>query len=262
MGFGTLFSFYIVSFILSFNPYGGIFRLVGYLGMLMGLWELQQYQKTFLYAVYTMPAMLLVAAYQTCMILDSSLGIPIPFVTDAVSAVFGYADYIVMLIFHAALFCAIWSIAKEIGLPKIMQNTAHCAIVMGVYYAMYLIGLLPFGWVATYLRYVGAVVVLFPLFWAILNVMLIYSCYKNICKEGDEEVPLRVSRFAFVNRIRQEMERKEQKGIEETIEHAKRNREEHLAGQARNRELRIKYAERRDKAKKHKNQKIMIKLNN
>jgi hypothetical protein len=84
---------------------------------------------------------------------------------------------------------------------------------------------------------------------------LLWSCYKNICKERDEEVPIRVSRFAFVNKIRQELERKEQKGIEETIEHARKNREEHLAGQARNRELRIKYAERRDKQLKHKNEK-------
>lgn len=255
MGFGTLFSFYIVSFILSFNSYGSLFRLVGYLGMLMGLWELQQYQKTFLYAVYTVPAMVAVAVYQSCMLLESSFGISVPFVSETLTSVFGYADYAVQLIFHAALFYAVWCIAREIGLPKIMQGVARNAVVMALYYLMYLIALLPMEWVAVYRQYVGGIMILYPLLWAFLNVWLIYTCYKNICKEGDEEVPLRVSRFAFVNKIRQEMERKEQKGIEETIEHAKRNREEHLAGQARNRELRIKYAERRDKMQSRKKKK-------
>ena len=159
------------------------------------------------------------------------------------------------MIFHAALFYAVWSIAREIGLPKLMQGAVRNAVVMGLYYLIYLIALLPFTWVAVYRQYMAPIATLMPLVWAILNAVLIYSCYKNICKEGDEEVPLRVSRFAFVNKIRQEMERKEQKGIEATIEHAKKNREEHLAGQARNRELRIKYAERRDKMKSRKKKK-------
>ena len=255
MGFGTLFAFYIVSFILSFNPYGCFFRLVGYLGMLMGLWELQQYQKTFLYAVYTVPAMVAVAAYQVFVSLDSSLGVPVSFVSESLTQVMDYVGAATILIFHAALFYAIWNIAREIGLPAIMQNVMRNAILMGLYYIMYLIAVLPFAWVALYRQYAAVIVVLFPLVWGIVNAALIFSCYKNICKEGDEEVPIRISRFAFVNKIRQEMERKEQKGIEATIEHAKRNREEHLAGQARNRELRIKYAERRDKMQSRKKKK-------
>lgn len=255
MGFGTLFAFYIVSFILSFNPYGSFFRLIGYLGMLMGLWELQQYQKSFLYAVSTVPAMAAVAVYQVCVSLDSSLGIPVSFVSENLTRVMDYVGAATILIFHAALFYAIWRIAREIGLPAIMQNVMRNAILMGLYYVMYLIAALPFDWVALYRQYAAVIVVLFPLVWGIVNAALIFSCYKNICKEGDEEVPLRISRFAFVNKIRQEMERKEQKGIEATIEHAKRNREEHLAGQARNRELRIKYAERRDKMQSRKKKK-------
>ena len=255
MGFGTLFAFYIVSFILSFNPYGSFFRLIGYLGMLMGLWELQQYQKSFLYAVYTTPAMAVVAAYQVCVSLDTSLGIPVSFVSDKLTQIMDYAGAVTILLFHAALFYAIWNIAREIGLPAIMQSSLRDAILMGLYYTMYLIAALPFGWVEVYRQYAAVIVVLFPLVWGFVNTALIWSCYKNICKEGDEEVPIRISRFAFVNKIRQEMERKEQKGIEATIEHARRNREEHLAGQAKNRELRIKYAERRDKMQSRKKKK-------
>jgi hypothetical protein len=166
-----------------------------------------------------------------------------------------YVGAAAILFFHAALFYAIWCLAREIGLLAIMQNAVRNAILMGLYYAMYLIEALPFAWVAVYRQYAAVIVVLFPLVWGIVNAALLWSCYKNICKEGDEEVPIRVSRFAFVNKIRQELERKEQKGIEETIEHARKNREEHLAGQARNRELRIKYAERRDKMQSRKKKK-------
>lgn len=255
MGFGTLFAFYIVSFILSFNPYGGVFRLLGYLGMLMGLCELQHYQKKFLYPIYISPVMILVAFYQVCTIGETIFLIDLPFVTETLTQVLDYVGAGAILLFHAGLLYAVWSIAKEIGLPKIMQNAARNAILMGIYYLMYFVALLPFAWVETYRQYAALAVILLPLVWAILNAMLIYSCYHYICKEGEEEVPLRVSRFAFVNKIRQEMERKEQQGIEATIEHAKKNRREHVEGMARNRELRIKYAERRDKQLKHRNEK-------
>ena len=255
MGFGTLFAFYIVSFILSFNPYGSIFRLLGYLGMVMGLCNLQQYQKKFLLPIYVSPVMILVAAYQVCTTLETSFGIPVPFVSDTLATVFDYIGAGAILLFHAALLYAVWCIAQEIGLPKIMQNAARNAVVMALYYVLYLIALLPFAWVETYRQYAAVVVILLPLVWGILNAMLICSCYHYICQEGEEDVPLRVSRFAFINKIRQEMERKEQQGIEATIEHAKKNQREHMEGKARNRELRIQYAERRDKMQKHKNEK-------
>ena len=255
MGFGTLFAFYIVSFILSFNPYGSIFRLLGYLGMVMGLCNLQQYQKTFLFPIYVSPVMIVTAAYQVCTTLETSFGIYVPFVSDTLTAVFDYIGAGAILLFHAALLYAVWCIAREIGLPKIMQNAARNAVVMALYYVLYLIAFLPFAWVETYRQYAAVVVILLPLVWGILNAMLIYSCYHYICQEGEEDVPLRVSRFAFVNKIRQEMERKEQQGIEATIEHAKKNQREHMEGKARNRELRIQYAERRDKMQKHKNEK-------
>ncbi len=255
MGFGTLFVFYIVSFILSFNPYGSFFRLVGYLGMLLGLWELQQYQKTFLYAVYTSPALIAVAAYQVCGTLQTSFGIPMPFVTETVTGMVNYVGAAAILFFHAALLYAIWSIAREIGLPRIMQGAIRNGVLIGIYYLLYFLTVLPISWPVSVARYVAPTAVLLMFAWAICNAVLIYTCYKNICKEGDEDVPLRVSRFAFVNKIRQELERKEQAGIDATVEHAKKNRQQHAEGQAKNRELRIKYAERRDKMQKHKNEK-------
>ena len=255
MGFGTLLVFYLVSFLMSLNPYGSLFTLVGYVGMLMGLWELQQYQKTFLYAVYVTPAMLVVAIYKACRLLQASFGITVPFVTDTVTEVIKYAEYAVLLLFHAALLYAIHTIAHEIGLPKIKQGAVRNAVITGLYYVLYILALLPFGWVESYKKYAVVFVTLLPLVWVTLNAWLIYTCYRYICKEGDEDVPLRVSRFAFVNRIRAELERKEQKGIESALEHAQKNRQEHMEGKARNRELRIKYAERRDKLQSHKKKK-------
>ena len=54
------------------------------------------------------------------------------------------------------------------------------------------------------------------LIYSAINALLIFKCYAMICPEGDEEMPRKPSRFAFINKIRAEREAREQKAIEET----------------------------------------------
>jgi len=250
MGFGTLFVFYLMSFVLSLNPYGSLFTLVGYAGMMMALWELQQYEKSFLYAFGAMPLLILTAAYKSCVLAQTSFDLSIPLVSETLTGIVRYAEYALLLFFHAALLHAIYTIAHDIGLPRITRGAIYNAIAVGVYYVLYVIALMPIPWAQTYQQYMAAPVILLQLTWIGLNVWLIWMCYVHICKEGDEEVPLRVSRFAFVNKIRQELERKEQQGIESTIEHAKNNRRQHMENNERIREMRQSYGNKQKKKKK------------
>ena len=48
-----------------------------------------------------------------------------------------------------------------------------------------------------------------------LNAFLIFKCYAMICPEGDEDMPRKPSRFAFINKIRAEKDAREQKALEE-----------------------------------------------
>lgn len=250
MGFGTLFVFYVMSFVLSLNPFGSLFTLVGYAGMMMALWELQQYEKSFLSAFAVTPLLILTAAYKSLALLQESFGIAIPLLSPLLSDIVRIAEYALLFIFHAALLYAIRAIAQQVGVTRLVRGAARNAIVVTIYYVLYAIALLPIPWAQTYQQYMAAPVILLQLLWIGLNVWLLWMCYVHICKEGDEEVPLRVSRFGFVNRIRQELERKEQQGIQSTVEHARNNRRQHAENNRRIREMRIERAEKHQKKKK------------
>ena len=55
----------------------------------------------------------------------------------------------------------------------------------------------------------------------ILNLILIGQCYANICDEKDLEMKRKKSRFAWVNRFYEELERKEEKARAETVAYQK-----------------------------------------
>ena len=66
-------------------------------------------------------------------------------------------------------------------------------------------------------------VVLFAkLFVRILLALLVFSCYRMICLEGEEDLPRKESRFAFINRMNEHFDRKEA----ENLELARKEREE------------------------------------
>lgn len=234
MGFGTLFVGYLIAFFLSLTLYGGFFSLVGYGFMMAGLRELRQYHRPFLYSLIPLPFMMLGALWRALSSVASYLpgGLSGFFSNASVTSFVKYAEFCLIFVFHMALFFGIYGIAKKIGLPKITSSTVFSTFAYCLYFVLYAVSLLPFEGIEAYKRVMGAPIILLQLFWVVLNAVLLWQCYVHICKEGDEDVPLRVSRFGFVNKIRQELERKEQKGIEETIEHAKRNQKEYLEGKA------------------------------
>ena len=66
------------------------------------------------------------------------------------------------------------------------------------------------------------VILVAKIFVKILVALLVFSCYRMICLEGEEEMSRKESRFAFVNRLNEHFDRKE----EENLELARREREE------------------------------------
>ena len=61
--------------------------------------------------------------------------------------------------------------------------------------------------------------------WIILDLVLIFKCYAKICDEDDVDMPLKKSRFAFVNKFREETARREQKAADESVEYARQKLE-------------------------------------
>ena len=129
-------------------------------------------------------------------------------------------------VFHACLLYAIYKIARETEVEKISYAATRNFIFMCVYEVLCVVSYLPFAFVEDYKRYFSMPIILLYFGLIILNLVLVFSCYANICDENDIDMPLKKSRFEFVNKIREETARREQKAADESVEYAKRKMEE------------------------------------
>ncbi len=219
MGFGWLFIGYFVTMLMTFNPVGFAIRLIGYAMILVSAIKLRRYQSAFGWAALGSCLMLGVSAalavsdvseylYQG-MVLDTKL------VSDLAREILGHVERGAQLVFTVLLLWAIRKIALETEVRKISDNAIRNLIFVGFYYVVYVIGNLPFAWVKNLLTELGVISLMLYFAWIILNLCLIYSCYANICDEGDVEMERKPSRFAFVNQFREENDARHRKAMED-----------------------------------------------
>ncbi len=128
-------------------------------------------------------------------------------------------------IFHAALLYAIRAIATETGEQRSAQNAVRNFVFMCMYFLLCLIPVLPVGALSDWSKYFGLPTVIFYIVCLVLNLVLIFGCYANICDESDIDMPLRRSRFEFVNKFREETARREQKAADESAQYIKERAE-------------------------------------
>ena len=121
---------------------------------------------------------------------------------------------------------AILQIAKETEVQKIRVSSVRNFVFMCIYELLLIVAYLPFPFVESYKRYFSMPIILLYFVLIVLNLVLIFTCYANICDEGDVDMPLKKSRFAFINKIREETARREQKAADDSVEYAKKKLEE------------------------------------
>lgn len=202
MGFGLLFIGYLFTFRIATQSSGFDFLpdIVGYLIMFAGLSKLALYGKGFRYAKLLLIPLIaaggVTLVFQSLDLAGYSLNeifTDISQATDIVTQIFLFA-------FHVALFVGIRDIARETDLPKVAFRAVRNLSITVFYYLVVLLSRLPvLG--ALPQRYVGLFVFLLGILWILMNLVLIFSCYMRICLEGDEEMPVKPSRFAVVNRM-------------------------------------------------------------
>jgi hypothetical protein len=56
--------------------------------------------------------------------------------------------------------------------------------------------------------------------YTVLNLLLLINCAKDICPAGEEEQPIKRSRFQIINRIGDAYERNQQRAVERTMQEA------------------------------------------
>jgi hypothetical protein len=102
-------------------------------------------------------------------------------------------------VFQLAMLYGIRMLADGIGLKNTVAATLRNSIFVLVYAVLYLCGSLPIG--EAIKPYLTLSVTLVNLVFVVCNLALLLSCMKNICREGDEEIEPKRSRFAWVNRM-------------------------------------------------------------
>ena len=229
MGFGLLFSGYFITELMSFHSFGYLTRLVGFIIMAIAAKKLAAYERTFSFvgiAACVMTAIsLLGTASGISGILYNNFIIDAPLFSSTAQMIYNHTENVLDLIFNLLLLWAIRKISLATDIEKNAYAAARNSVFLIIYYAMYYIAFLPFEFAADYVRYFSAPVMLLYIVCLILNSILIYSSYAKICDEGDVDMPRKPSRFEFINKIREESDRRESRAIESTKEYIEKKKE-------------------------------------
>jgi len=204
---------------MSLTPFGYITRIIGYIIMIVATNKLKEYESGFSYSQLSIVPLMCIAVYQGTIDIMTRLGMvsggTIPDnIINITTAVF-------LILFHILLLLSISYLGKNTGLVKIRNAAVRNIVIMSVYFSLFIFMQIPMSFTTDYFKYLTIYAFIIQLIWTVLNIVLLLSCTKNICPEGEEDVPLKKSNFAFVNKFREEIERKEKKAINETVEYKK-----------------------------------------
>jgi hypothetical protein len=215
MGFGLLLMGYFLGMVMSLNIFGAFFRLAGFALAAYAARKLSDYHKGF--SFLTLASMLSVgvsvlgAISSLSAFLYDNMIISEKLIGDGLATAFGYARYGAELVFTVALCVAISLIAKETGEIKLRYVAIRNLALYCVYFVLQIICWLPHEYVGTLLQITAlpAVAQLAGFALILLNLLMIFSCYRRICDESDVDMPQKPSKFEFVNQMRAEREEKE-----------------------------------------------------
>ena len=119
---------------------------------------------------------------------------------NVLATIVTWTSFATTLVFHFAMLYAIRVLALEVGVNKLSSHAMYNTLAVGIWGALFLLCNMPTVG-ETLLPYLSMSMGLFNLVYLISNVVLLLRCAKNICAEGDEEVPPKPSRFEWINRI-------------------------------------------------------------
>lgn len=222
MGFGILtvgyYLTYLVGMIWKDEIWGLLLLLSGCFVIAAALRRLSEYEATFRNALVFDLLMLLPAAYRTLGWLSDHLLWDLPIFGKTVLQIAEYAELLIFFAFGLTLLLSIRKLAVDVDDLRIVTSATRNLVFLGIYTVLWFLSSLP-----TPVRGVFALMaMLVQIVYLILMGVMLVSCYMRICDEGDEEMPLPKSRFAWVNKLREERARREQRAADSVTEYAER----------------------------------------
>lgn len=214
MGFGLLFIGYFVANLMTLNPMGSFFRFLGYGIILLSVFKLRKYHRAFDFSVFTSIGMLLVSG--AFIVFD---------IAGFEKNVLAYIEQGSSLIFHAFLLYAVYKIAKETEVKKLSDASVRNFVFLCFYDIVCFLEYLPISFLDRVQGEMKLISLILYFSYMLLNLLLFGQCYANICDEKDLEMKRKVSRFAWVNSLREEFDRREEKARAENEAYRKEKQE-------------------------------------
>lgn len=198
MGFGILFFGYFITFLLSLNAYGTIFALIGNYIIFVALQKLSEYKHSLTRCI---PFLLLMAI---CNLLGS---VKVLFSADfgMIGSVIDTVSLVSSLIFNVFLFLSIISLGEDTEVSEV-KSLAKTDIAIIIIYFVANLAMMIFA--AN--KYILAGAMLLRLIFPLFALALIYKCFRFICAPEDVDMPVKPSRFKFINDFHKRQAQKEE----------------------------------------------------
>ena len=220
MGFGLLFIGYSFAYLMSFNAYGYIFRLIGCAVMLSALSRLSAFERRFRETGIFCAVLCAISSVESIVSLLHSSGVSLPFNSDASKNVIYIVFILATVVYHIFLYRAVYKIASDVGIDNIKERALRYAIYAAIEIPLIVLSEV-FRRAGFYVaRYLYMAAILYPYLVIAFNLSLFYSCYKNICEEGDEEAPRKKSKIPFLNTLFEVSDRREEEIFNKTKSYA------------------------------------------
>ena len=221
MGFGPLLVGYIFTFVITVGLGNYLFAgmLIGGFLMFLGLSELRKYCPTFLYALIADVILILCSFFETAVwvdevfLLESGIGL------GTFLRIFDWAEFIVYLIFNISMLYGIADLSRRVEYPETREKAYRNMVFVAVFNVFQILMLIPNTVFDKDKGFFMTLLLILQVIYALFNSFLIFKCYAMICPEGEEDMHRKPSRFAFINKLREKQDEREQRAIESTKEY-------------------------------------------
>jgi hypothetical protein len=207
MGFGTIF----IGYVLLFNLIPGYTDVFACLLMALGLTKTIPFEERFRRPLYLVLLTILPAGASFLLEMLGLVGISLG--GFYLESLYPLLRAILFLFITLDLLLAVDRIAEVTDIPALRVASFRNRIFTGLYYGLCIFSNLGFASdsiLAKIALYAVFATILVGLFTHFLNAKLLFSCYMWICPEGEEGMEREQSRFAFVNRIREKTDEREE----------------------------------------------------
>lgn len=189
MGFGFLLLGYFMAFLMS-NLHAGFGFAGGYL-MILGVWKLKDYKSKFRYSVYPIGAFMLLALFKIIPDLLWIMGESTAFFELAtVKMIVMSLELLTVALVNITVFLSISELANDVGLEKLRVSALRNIYFFLAYGVLCAVRYLPIPYSADVLKYFNLAIQLMQLFWIIVSLITLISCFRSIADKDklDEEI--------------------------------------------------------------------------